>query len=180
MDKIAYWQLETFTRNPNYRVNSEWRYLEHILARWLDEKGCGKTARLDLNPDFQRAHVWTKEQQTAYVEYVLRGGRSGMELYFNCVGWMGTFKGPFVIVDGKQRLEAARAFMRDEVPVFGGYRCSEIKGKLPMHAQFVMCVNDLATRAEVLKWYLEMNTGGTPHTPEEISRVKQLLQEESK
>ena len=26
---------------------------------------------LILNPDFQRGHIWTEEQQTAYIEYLL-------------------------------------------------------------------------------------------------------------
>ena len=38
-------------------------------------------------------------------------------------------------------------------------------------------VNNLQTREELLTWYLEMNTGGTPHSDEEIERVKGLLAE---
>jgi hypothetical protein len=39
-------------------------------------------------------------------------------------------------------------------------------------------VNDLKTREEVLIWYLEMNSGGTPHTKEELDRVKRMLEKE--
>ena len=38
-------------------------------------------------------------------------------------------------------------------------------------------VNDLKTKKEVLQWYIEMNTGGTPHSQEEILRVKNMLNE---
>ena len=38
---------------------------------------------LQLNPEFQRGHVWTRKQQIAYVEFLLRGGRTGRDLYFN-------------------------------------------------------------------------------------------------
>ena len=38
---------------------------------------------VDLKPDFQREHVWTKEQQIAYLEYRFKGGRSGDTIYFN-------------------------------------------------------------------------------------------------
>lgn len=36
-------------------------------------------------------------------------------------------------------------------------------------------VNDLKTEREVLQWYIDMNAGGTPHTTEEIDRVKKLI-----
>lgn len=162
---------------PNYRVNVMWDYLEMHLEHWSDNRDA---AKLDLDPDFQRGHVWTPEQQTAYVEYILKGGMSGREIYFNCTGWMKDWRGPFVIVDGKQRLQAAREFMADRVKVFGGHVRSDIEGRLSMNAQFIFNVNDLKTRAAVLKWYLEMNTGGTPHTPDEISKVKAMLTNENK
>ena len=40
--------------------------------------------------------------------------------------------------------------------------------------------NNLKTRKEVLQWYIEMNNGGTPHTKEEINRVKILLETEKR
>lgn len=36
-------------------------------------------------------------------------------------------------------------------------------------------VNDLKTRDEVLQWYIDINAGGTPHTKEEIERVRAML-----
>lgn len=179
MSKLNFQQLEkTFTPMPNYRVNVMWDYLEEHLSHWQDDRdGAGK---LDLDPDFQRGHVWTPEQQTAYVEYILKGGMSGREIYFNCTGWMKDWRGPFVIVDGKQRLHAAREFMANRVPVFGGHYRKDIEGRLSLNAQFLFNVNDLKTRAEVLKWYLEMNTGGTPHTADEIEKVQSMLKDCSK
>ena len=38
-------------------------------------------------------------------------------------------------------------------------------------------INDLKTKEEVLRWYLEMNAGGTPHSNEELGRVAAMLQE---
>ena len=29
---------------------------------------------LDINPDFQRLHVWSEQQQIAWMEYLLSGG----------------------------------------------------------------------------------------------------------
>jgi hypothetical protein len=160
-----------FTRSPSYKVNADWHFLPTQLEHW-SEKG---SAIVDLNPDFQRLHVWTPEQQTAYVEYILKGGMSGRDIYFNCTGWMDKFEGPFVIVDGKQRIHAAMNFIDNKVPIFGGKYHKDFEGRLPHEAGFVFHVNDLKTRAEVIQWYLEMNTGGTPHTAEEINKAKKLL-----
>ena len=70
---------------------------------------------LQLCPDFQRGHVWTREQQTAYMEFIFRGGTSGRDIYMNHPGWMESWKGDFVLVDGLQRVTAALSFLRDSL-----------------------------------------------------------------
>jgi hypothetical protein len=49
----------------HYEIDVEWRYLETQIA---------SSEGLDLDPAYQRAHVWNTEQQRAYIEYILRGG----------------------------------------------------------------------------------------------------------
>lgn len=162
-----YAKIPKFTPSGSYRINVGWDYLEEWLKRHMEDG-------LNLDPDFQRAHVWTEQQQVAYVEYSLRGGKSGRELFFNCKGWHAGERDfeTFVIVDGKQRLKAVRRFLNNEIPAFGTLR-KDFKGRMRMQdADFVVTMNDLNTRKEVLKWYLEMNTGGTPHTEEEILKVE--------
>ena len=39
-------------------------------------------------------------------------------------------------------------------------------------------INELLTRKAVIRWYLEINAGGTPHIREEIDRVRDLLKKE--
>ena len=39
-------------------------------------------------------------------------------------------------------------------------------------------INSLKSKKDVLKWYLHINDGGTPHTKEEIERVKKLYEKE--
>lgn len=184
MNKYTRFQdIPAFTRTPGYHVDVGWDYLE----TWLkDHQEQGP--KLDLDPDFQRAHVWTEAQQVAFVEYALRGGLSGKQLYFNHPYWM-SFKSPevvakkklyydFVLVDGKQRMTAALRFLRNEIPAFGSYR-REYTDRIRLSGpSFSININDLKTKAEVLTWYLEMNTGGTPHTDEEIEKVRRMLKEE--
>lgn len=165
-------EIPKLIHGGNYTVNVDWDYLE----QWLDDK---KEHNIDLDPDFQRAHVWTTDKQIKYVEFILRGGQSSRIIYFNCPGWMVDFRGPMVLVDGKQRLEAVRAFLRNEIPAFGSY-IEEWDPRLLRKTQssFMFNVNNLATRAEVLQWYLDLNSGGVVHTQEEIEKVQALLDAE--
>jgi hypothetical protein len=150
----------------------DWESLEHALERWKTAELCP----LDVSPDYQRAHVWTPEQQTAYVEYALMGGEVGRTIIFNCPGWQGTYEGPFELVDGKQRIEAVLSFLRGETRAFGLLR-SEFEGRLPNHVGFLFRICKVATRAEILRLYLNINAGGTPHSREELERVRLLLRE---
>jgi hypothetical protein len=152
----------------DFDLDRVWNFIEDQISSGLD---------VDLNPDFQRAHVWNEKQQIAWLEFILRGGRTSRVLYFNMPGWMGDYKGPFVIVDGKQRLEAIRRFTQGEIPVFGSY-FGEYTDKLRVCNTVKIHVNNLKTRAEVLQWYLDFNTGGTVHTDEEIEKVRALLEKE--
>ena len=156
----------------SYRVDVSWIYLEgHLSSNFK--------YGLDLDPDFQRPHVWTEAQQIAYVEYILRNGASGRELYFNCPGWQqGSRMGPYVIVDGKQRLQAVRQFMAGNIPAFG-YRIGEYKSEPDMiYARFSWNIAEVKSRAEVLRWYLDFNRGGTVHTQEDLFKVQELLVKE--
>jgi hypothetical protein len=152
-----------------------WQHLEEALDRWIHERGEG-IAKLNLNPDFQRAHVWTKKQQIAYVEYVLQGGEVGRNIIFNCPGWMGDWRGPFELIDGKQRLEAARAFMRNDIPAFGHY-LREFEDKPAFSdVAFNFQVCKIPDRKGILQLYLNINAGGTPHTKQELDKVRKLLE----
>src|SRR6266568_3834517 len=108
--------IKPLTRCSNYKVDIGWGYLLEYMEEHMKEYG------LELNPDFQRGHVWTEEQQVKYVEYGLRdGAMTGKDLYFNCPGWnRGSRIGPYVCVDGLQRLTAVTRFLRNEIPAYGG------------------------------------------------------------
>jgi hypothetical protein len=161
--------IEQFPRS-NYQVDVLWPYLEKQLAFFEEAGG------LELCPDFQRGHAWSKSQQIAYLEYFLRGGPSGRDIYFNSPGWNSSQnRCQTVLVDGLQRLTAARAFMGNELKVFGYYYEEYTDGLRLLSTTFLFHVASLQTRAEVLRWYIAFNAGGTPHSAEEIARVKKLL-----
>lgn len=162
-------QIPQFTSQGSYTVDHSLRYLDEYITELVTKEG------LQLNPDFQRGHVWTESQQISYIEYLLRGGRAARTIYLNHPGWMSTFEGEFVCVDGLQRLTACLRFLRNEIKVFG-YYLNEYEDRLPTTLIITININNLQTRKEVLQWYLDMNTGGTVHTDEEITKVKKMIE----
>ena len=77
-----------------------------------------------------------------------------------------------------QRITAAQRFVHNEIQVFGSYfKEYEDKLRLANDATMILNVNNLKSEKEVLQWYIDMNAGGTPHTNEEIERVKKMIEE---
>lgn len=165
--------IPMLTGEGHYSVNIPLGHLKDNLDRYE------KTYGLVPCPDFQRGHVWSIDQQIAFVEFILRGGKTSA-IQFNHPGWMGSFKGEFVCVDGLQRLTALLKFINNDLAVFNGKFLKDFDD--PDHLlrkyDIVFRVNNLKSRKEVLKWYLEMNSGGTPHTEAEILKVEELLKKE--
>jgi hypothetical protein len=159
----------------NYRCDVPLTYISEKIKEW-EEEGMG--GRLQLCPDFQRGHVWTPQQQTAFVEFILRGGRTGKDLYFNHPGWMGNWQGDFVCVDGLQRLTALLKFFKNKVPIFDGHFYKDFEDKLGIDIAMTFHVNNLKTRKEVLTWYYQFNAAGTPHTKEELDKVRAMIEAE--
>lgn len=166
--------IEPFIRSGEYEINIPLSSIERTLSAWQEDYG------IELNPDFQRGHIWTEDQQIAYVEFLLRGGMTARVIYFNSPAfgnYTDVLNETIVCVDGLQRLTACLRFLRDEIRVFG-YKYSEFEGSPRVMQGLLFNVNSLKTRAEVLEWYIQFNTGGTVHTKEEIDRVRELLKEE--
>lgn len=172
---VSFQDVPRFTSCGSYAVDYPMKH----LVKWVEEEIAQQG--LVLCPDFQRGHVWTEQQQVSYIEFLLRGGKTGRDLYFNCPGWQtqvpeGAYN-EYVCVDGLQRLTAIQRFVKDELRVFGNLY-SEFKGWLRTDQDNLRVhINDLKTKKEVLAWYLEMNSGGTPHTQKELRRVSEMLQD---
>ncbi|MDY8021194.1 DUF262 domain-containing protein [Paenibacillus polymyxa] len=164
---------------PQFTRVGSWE-CDYDLERFVKAIEEFENEGLQMNPDFQRGHVWDEAQQVAYIEYLLKGGKTARVIYLNCVGWQnGVYGEDFVCVDGLQRATAIKRFIHNEIKVFGAY-FKEYEDSPRMTQGVKININDLSTRKEVLQWYIDFNTGGTVHTSEEIERVRRLLDVESK
>lgn len=166
-------------RTAQYEVDHDWRSFQRALAGYAADYG-----GIELNPDFQRGHVWTPDQQRHFIENVLRGviSSSGFVVQFNCPNWenaayAGDLPVGFQCIDGLQRITAVQAFMDGTVHPFGlsvedlNLSGFSMKGS---RYRFRLAVHDFQSRAELLQHYLDLNAGGTPHTAAEIARVRSL------
>ena len=168
--------IPKFIQESNYEPTFSFGSIERELKKYEEDYA------LELNPDFQRGHVWTEEQQIAYVEFLLKGGKTANVIYFNCPYFPECKEDDdemdMVCVDGLQRITALRRFLNNEIKVFDHYLNEfEDANILKRKYSIRFNINNLKTRREVLKWYLDFNTGGTIHSKTEIERVKQLLNE---
>ena len=155
-----------------YTIDVDFSDLPFVLDRYKKE------FNLELNPDFQRGHVWTEAQQIAYVEFLLTNPDrdKSTSVIFNCPGWLtNKWKKEMVCVDGLQRITACMKFLNNEISAYGTY-CKDYTGWVPGRLQFT--VGAFHKKEDVLKWYLEMNKYGTPHSESEIERVEEMLRKE--
>lgn len=168
---------------PVYECDSQWSYIATRLASYA--KGYGS---VDLNPDYQRGHVWTKAQQSAFIEAAFRGvlPSSAFLVQLNCPNWNnydkynGDLPRGFQCIDGLQRLTAIQSYLDGDVEVFGmtvrdfdgsRYGAKDIRYRIRIS------VFDFETKREVLEHYLAHNSGGTPHSVDELDRVRGMLNE---
>ena len=156
------------------------------VERYLDSLSADLTSgggRLELEPDFQRGHVWTDEQRSRYIESVLRL-QASPKILFNCPGWVNPYEGGTIpeatmqCIDGLQRLTAIRKYVAGDITVFGGLTVHDLKGS-PFDVKrsrmtFQVAVYEISERAELLDFYLRLNEGGTIHTEQELQRVRAL------
>nr|WP_192963404.1 DUF262 domain-containing protein [Pseudomonas fluorescens]CEK42230.1 hypothetical protein PQBR57_0277 [Pseudomonas fluorescens SBW25] len=167
-----------------WQADYRWDNLERALAELgKDYQG------LELCPDFQRGHVWLPEQQLHFIENCLRGivPSSGLLLQFNSPSWQDVVEPNADLppglqcVDGLQRYTAITEFVKGNVKPFG-LSAEQLKGTQFSVNRFhvKVAVHSFTQRSDLLNHYLSINSGGTPHSAEEIARVRALLAESKK
>lgn len=164
-----------------YAIDVSWASLDRQLRSFEEDYG------LEINPDFQRGHVWTPDQQRHFVENAYRGivGPAGLTIRFSAPHWdndayNGDLPRQLVVVDGLQRLTAIREFMAGNVRPFGltleglaGTKFDARRASGRWRLRFEVLA--IQSRSELLQYYLDLNDGGTPHSAEELARVRAML-----
>ena len=120
-------------------------------------------------PDFQRAKVWTMEQNRALIESVWRGIPIGTYSVNFSVGKTLPPELTNILIDGQQRINALSLYWRG-VFAFDGYfwpDLSDLDQRMFVRNNFPQQRTDSRDMNEVLEYYNAMNFGGTDHTEED-------------
>ena len=87
MKKITKFKdIPQLTRAGSCNTNIPLTHMLKTISEWEQDE----YYQLQLNPNFQRGHVWTEKQQMLFVEFLLRGGKSARVIYFNKPSWQMT------------------------------------------------------------------------------------------
>jgi hypothetical protein len=175
-------ELVNAVPRASYCIDICFRDIENQLENYQ------QNYNLDLDPDFQRGYKWTREQQIHYIECYVRGvlPEQVKTITFNCNNWDGydsTEPQQMVLVDGKQRLNAVRSFLRGDFKIFsdidGGVSKDYFRGTrftFDGNNGLKFSILSLPKRIDYLRYYKAFNTGGTVHTVQEIELVDSLIE----
>lgn len=134
------------------------------------------TRGLDSSPDYQRGYVWTEDDQQRYLDALMAGRDIGRFIIV---------ERPYPladqVLDGKQRLDCLIRFIQSEIAWRGIYFHQLSKPDRSMLDRRVVQIarlkEDHYTRADLLRVFLEVNSGGVPQSEEHLEMVRQKLKE---
>lgn len=91
--------------------------------------------------------------------------------------------GELVCVGGLQRTNAIERFVDNEICAFGqhysafGFPIRDVAGIPSVDFKVNVHINHFETYKEILEWYYSLNSGGTPHSKEELDKIRQIIAE---
>lgn len=177
--------------SPSRGVDVELTYLTSYLENMAG------IMPVELNPDFQRGHVWTKKQQIAYLESLFQRklSKQARTISFNQCGYEDDSDSQllnevstdiykkFICIDGLQRLTACLSFISGDLKLYDNQLSYSDLVKSKEHLKFTNNANsvlrfefyDFNNKKDLMQFYVDFNNAGTPHSKEEIDRVKSLI-----
>lgn len=136
---------------------------------------------VNLDPVYQRGHVWTTEQERLFVGAMLENPKAIPPFWFNWIH-KDFHRSNSEIVDGKQRINALCKWLKGKIkakcPCGIEVHYSELTEidhrNLSIGVMMSWSFVELDQK-EVMKFYLRLNSGGTIHTPKELDKVRELI-----
>lgn len=173
-------------------VKMDIRHLKDWMAQFegIPSNYSYENVLLELNPEFQRGHVWKLNQQIAFVENLLRGIDINKTIRFNDLTMRpyddadDILKNKIICIDGLQRLTAIIDFVDGKYKVFNNQLSYDDILNHPDKASMRRIFNSallqfeflqITSYKEVLEYYIDLNFGGVAHTPADIQIAKDIL-----
>lgn len=181
---------------PTYQLYPSNRSAREVSGEFM-------LSQLDMNPPYQRGHVWTDEQRRALIKSWIMGipvgavilNKRDTEEWRKNTGYEATGVGDvWGVVDGKQRIETARMWFNGEIRVpLSWFHESDVDDwadslglvsyrglALPMQRHqgtswFLPVIEGtLPTPEAEAELFLLVNGGGTVQEPEVMERARKL------
>lgn len=141
---------------------------------------------MTLDPEYQRGHVWSEDQQKDYMGFLLEGG-TAPSVYIRELPSPASFGVPYLeVVDGKQRITALYMWWTGHIPArlssgdLVWAKDMDIVERRNLDRALALRVNFVRGADKDIMWiYLRLNTGGVVHSPEEIARVRSMMEASS-
>ena len=140
---------------------------------------------VNMHPDYQRSVCWTDEQCSKFLGFIAEGGQAP----YIWIQRDPNYRKQDELLDGLQRITAVLRFYRNEVPLETTEGVRKYLRDFTPDDQKMLCGNGgpvltikyvkYEKRADVLRFYIRLNRGGTVHSDAEIDRVRELLAKES-
>jgi hypothetical protein len=158
-----------------------------------------KKGQILLDPPYQRGSVWTADQRLDLMYSYLSGYPIGAAIFNDRMRGSWGFKIAYAVIDGRQRLETVVAWFDGELAIPAswinpewiradaqpldtgdgpyitvndltetGERGVSVRMPLPV---VVASVDSLSAESEI---YRLVNTGGTQHTPDDLTRAARV------
>lgn len=171
-------QMEIFTQEDEVRFYYSQRDLSFLLYLCFEEYG------IDLNAEYQRGNVWTLKQKRDLIDSMFKIIDIGK---FTVIRrpWGDDGNKPltpllYEALDGKQRITTIRDFFLNRFQYNGMY-FTELHPRDKSHLRHYsisFAETEPMTKEQKYRYFLKLNTTGTPQDPEHIKKVWQMWKQE--
>lgn len=137
----------------------------------------------NLNPQYFRRKSWNVMEKSAYIEYLLRGGKESRTIRLNSPDFWGadtdaphiTLDNSLVCIDGYKRLRAITGFYNNEVPAFGRYY-KDMRDILSENITIDIEFYGYILIEDIVDSYLQYNKYHLRHAPHKIQCLTRFME----
>ena len=144
--------------------------VEGFVYSELEGKGLfGLSGRLTIQPEYQRAYVYSeKKKEAPVIASLLKGYPLGL-VYFNTLP-----DGNFEVLDGQQRITSIGRFITNKFSIIDDDGREQIFSGLPEDKRekilesTILVYECSGTESEIRQWFQTINTAGVPLNDQEL------------
>jgi hypothetical protein len=170
--------IERFESTDYIHFNYQNRDIRGLLYMYFSDYG------FDLNPEYQRGNVWTLEQKQALIRSIFDQVDIGKFAVIKRP-WGSNPSEPltpklYEVLDGKQRITALVEFFLGRFE-YNGRTFHELHPLDQSHFRnysVSYAETTPLTKAQKYRYFLRLNTTGTPVDPAHMEKVRNMLKEE--